>query len=159
MRLLAALAGVAFANILIFMQLGFLGALSVSTKLPYQLFDADVLIYSPETNTLGDAGTLPRQRVYQALAVPGTASATPVYVGSTRMGTRGRWHEQSAGLRSRPCILPLKGGEIARMRNRLRLEDVALLDRKTRSLPRILIAQVEAGKPYAFEAAGLTIIH
>lgn len=157
MRLLTALAGVAFANILIFMQLGFLGALSVSTKLPYQLFDTDVLIYSPETNTLGDAGTLPRQRMYQARAVPGTASATPVYVGTLE------WERQD-GVTSNlrvfgidPDALPLKGHEIARMRDRLRLENVALLDRNTRSLPRSLIAQIEGGKAYAFETAGRTI--
>jgi putative ABC transport system permease protein len=157
MRLLAALAGVAFANILIFMQLGFLGALSVSTQLPYQLFDADVLIYSPETNTLSDAGTLPRQRLYQALAVPGTASATPVYMGTLE------WERQDGGTSSLrvfgidPDVLPLKGSEIARMRDRLRLEDVALLDRKTRSVPQALIAQLEGGKPHAFETAGRTI--
>ena len=35
-RLAAALAGVAFANILVFMQLGFLGALIESIRLPYK---------------------------------------------------------------------------------------------------------------------------
>jgi hypothetical protein len=37
-------------------------ALSVSTRLPYQFFDADVLIYSPETNTLGE-----RSSTYRAI--------------------------------------------------------------------------------------------
>lgn len=157
MRLFAALAGVAFANILIFMQLGFLGALSVSTKLPYQLFDADVLISSPQTNTLGDAGTLPRQRMYQALATSGTASATPVYVGTLA------WERKDGGtsnlrvLGVDPDVLPLKGNEIAQMRERLQLEDAALLDRKTRSLPQALIAQLDGGKPHAFETMGRTI--
>ncbi|MEM7775124.1 MAG: ABC transporter permease DevC [Pseudomonadota bacterium] len=157
MRLLAALAGVAFANILIFMQLGFLGALSVSTKLPYQLFDADVLIYSPDTNTLGDAGTVPRQRMFQALSTPGTGSASLVYIGTLE------WERDDGGTSSLrvfgvdPDALPLTGGDIARMRDRLRLEDVALLDSKTRGVPQALMESIARGKSHAFEAAGRTI--
>ena len=80
-RLAAALAGVAFANVLIFVQLGFLGALVDSAKMPYKMINADVLIYASDTNTLSDAGTLPRQRMFEALAFDEVASVTPVYIG------------------------------------------------------------------------------
>ena len=56
-RFAAALAGVAFANILIFMQLGFLGALIASIKLPYDQMNADVLISASDMNTLIALGT------------------------------------------------------------------------------------------------------
>ncbi|MEO1204767.1 MAG: ABC transporter permease DevC [Pseudomonadota bacterium] len=157
MRLLAALAGVAFANILIFMQLGFLGALAVSTKLPYGIFDADILIYSPETNTLSDAGTIPRQRMYEALSVAGTQSATPVYVGTLE------WERDEGGTSSLrvfgidPDVLPFKNTEIATMQNRIRLEDVALIDRTTRGVPKTLFEEIDDGKSYAFEARGRTL--
>lgn len=156
MRLAAALAGVAFANILIFMQLGFLGALSVSTTLPYRIFDADILIYSPETNTLSDAGTVPRRRMYQALAVPGVESATAVYVGTIE------WERADGSSNLRvfgidPDRMPLESQAIRELGARLRLEDVALLDRKTRGLPPGLAEKIDAGTPHVFEAAGRTL--
>jgi putative ABC transport system permease protein len=48
-RLAAALAGVAFANILIFMQLGFLGALIESIRTPYAAMAADVIVSASRT--------------------------------------------------------------------------------------------------------------
>src|SRR4028119_831568 len=80
-RLAAALAGVAFANILIFMQLGFLGALIESIGRPYLAMDADVIVSASDMNTLADGSPLPRQRMFEALSVPGIASATPLYLG------------------------------------------------------------------------------
>ena len=157
MRLVAALAGVAFANILIFMQLGFLGALSVTTKLPYELFDADVLIYSPETNTLSDAGTIPRRRMYQALSVPGVASASPVYIGTLEWERKGGGTSSLRVFGIDPDVLPLKGDDIVRMRDRLRLEDVGLLDSQTRNVPKELIEKIARGEPHSFESAGRTI--
>ncbi len=157
MRLLAAVAGVSFANILIFMQLGFMGALSESTKFPYLLFDADILVYSPETNTLGDAGTLPRRRLYQALSVDGIASATAVYVGTLT------WEREDGGTSSLrvfgvdPDAAPLRNPTILAMRDRLRLENVALLDAKTRSVPPSLVKSIASGQPHRFEAAGQTL--
>ena len=157
MRLLAAVSGVAFANILIFMQLGFMGALSESTKFPYLLFDTDILVYSPETNTLGDAGTLPRRRLYQALSVDDIASATAVYVGTLT------WEREDGGTSNLrvfgidPDAAPLRNPTILAMRDRLRLENVALLDAKTRSVPSQLIASIAAGRPHSFETAGQTI--
>ncbi len=157
MRLLAAVAGVAFANILIFMQLGFMGALSESTKFPYLLFDADILVYSPETNTLGDAGTLPRRRLYQALSVDGIASATALYVGTLT------WEREDGGTSSLrvfgidPDAAPLRNPTILAMRDRLRLENVALLDAKTRSVPPSLIKSIASGQPHRFETAGQTV--
>jgi putative ABC transport system permease protein len=78
-RLAAALAGVAFANILIFMQLGFLGALIESIRRPYAAMDADVIVSASDMNTLADGSPLPRQRMFEALSTPGVASATPLY--------------------------------------------------------------------------------
>ncbi|MCY0154622.1 hypothetical protein OEG86_23035 [Hoeflea alexandrii] len=45
-RLLAALAGVAFANVLVFVQLGLAGSMAESVAIPYRLFQPDLLILS-----------------------------------------------------------------------------------------------------------------
>ncbi len=68
-RLIAAVAGVAFADILIFMQLGFLGAMIGSISLSYQAFNADLMISGSDMNTLDDGSPLPRQRMFEALSV------------------------------------------------------------------------------------------
>ncbi len=76
-RLAAALAGVAFANILILMQLGFMGALLGSIRLPYAAMDADILVSASDMNTLSDGGPVPRQRMFEALAADGVAARRP----------------------------------------------------------------------------------
>ncbi len=157
MRLFAAIAGVAFANILIFMQLGFLGALTESTTMPYQLMNADVLIYSPETNTLADAGTIPRQRMFQAQAVSGVVSTTPVYVGALL------WDREDGGSSSLrvfgidPNADALKIPGIKKYSHRLRLEDIGLIDQHTRGVPKEVFTSIKSGKPNRFEINGRTI--
>jgi putative ABC transport system permease protein len=80
-RFAAAIAGVAFANILIFMQLGFLGALISSIGLPYKMMNADILVMASDANTLSDGSPLPRQCMFRALATTGVTDATAVYCG------------------------------------------------------------------------------
>lgn len=43
-RFFAAVAGVAFANLLVFMQLGIMGALNSSTVAPYAMLNADIIL-------------------------------------------------------------------------------------------------------------------
>ncbi|WP_427875470.1 hypothetical protein [Pelagimonas varians] len=81
-RLLAAVAGVAFANLLVFMQLGIMGALNGSTLAPYDLLNADIILSAQEGNTLTDSEHIARIRMFQALGTPGVASATSLYIGN-----------------------------------------------------------------------------
>lgn len=157
MRLFAAIAGVAFANVLIFMQLGFLGALTGSTVIPYKLMDADILIYSPETNTIGDAGTIPRQRMFQALSVTGVTSATPVY---TAMLQWDRKDGGSSNLRVfgvDPNVDTLSIPAIKTFKNRLLLEDIGLIDEGTRGVPKEVFDAIKSGSPVSFEVGGRTL--
>lgn len=156
-RLAAALAGVAFANILVFMQLGFLGALIESIRLPYTLMNADILVSASDANTLFDGSPMPRRRLYQALGVDGVAEATAVYYG------RIDWKQPDGSFRTMdvfgidPDASPFRSADIDAARDRLKLADIALIDRKTRNPPDGLIAAIEAGAPYRFEANGRTI--
>ncbi len=156
-RLAAALAGVAFANILVFMQLGFMGALVESAKLPYRQMAADILIYSSDTNTLSDSGTVPRQRMFQALSTPGVRTASAVYIG------RIDW-DRSDGVTSNMQVFGIdpdkqvfRSPAINSRLDRLKLQNVGLIDRKTRNTPKDVLAVIDSGKPYSFEAAGKTL--
>ncbi len=151
-RFAAALFGVAFANILIFMQLGFLGGLVESIRLPYAEMNADILIQAADTNTINDSSPLPRQRLYQALTVPGVASATPVYY------KRLDWKQPDGTIRNLdvfgidPNARPFRAEDINRALPQLQLLDRAIIDRKTRNPPEGLFGRIDAGEPYEFEA-------
>ncbi len=80
-RLLVGISGVAFAVLLVFINLGFLGALSDTAGLIYNQLDADVYLVSPLS--LNGTATKPftRERLYQAVSQPDVAQATPLYIG------------------------------------------------------------------------------
>ncbi|MFK8184933.1 MAG: ABC transporter permease DevC [Phormidesmis sp.] len=80
-RLAVAIAGVAFAVLLIFMNLGFLGALITTTTNFYNEFDADIFLSSPETLEISSTTVFPRDRLYQAEGIDGVQRAMPLYSG------------------------------------------------------------------------------
>lgn len=78
-RLATALAGIAFAGILMFMQLGFRDGLFEASVTIHKLFDADLVLMSPRTmSSIGMAG-FPRRRLVQTLADPSVVGITPVH--------------------------------------------------------------------------------
>jgi putative ABC transport system permease protein len=156
-RFAAAIAGVAFANILIFMQLGFLGALVETTKLPYRPMVADILISASDANTLSDGSNVPRQRLYQALAIPGVADASPFYLSKYDWqrdnGTTVNF--QVFGID--PSKQIFNDPQIESARAQLRLLDTALLDRSARNIEAELSSAIDSGQPHRFEANGRTL--
>lgn len=83
MRLLVAILGVAFAVILIFMQLGFQDALFQSSTLFHEVLDGEILLVSPEHQYIAAPKQFSRRRLLQCLSFPGVASVAPVYTGMT----------------------------------------------------------------------------
>ena len=156
-RLAAAISGVVFANVLVFMQLGFLGALIESIRLPYAAMDADILVSSSDMNTLADASPLPRARMFEALSTPGVASATPLYYG------RIDWKQPDGTIRTLdtfgidPAARAFRSPRIDGARDALRTGDVAIIDSGTRNVGKALFASIDAGEPYRFEAKGRTL--
>ena len=80
-RLWVAIAGVAFAVLLIFMNLGFLGALTATTVNFYEKFNGDLFLSSPETLEISSTSVFPIERLYQAEGIPGVERAMPLYSG------------------------------------------------------------------------------
>ncbi len=156
-RFAAALAGVAFATILVLMQLGFLGALMTSVRLPYDLFDADLIVSASDMNTLADSSPLPRQRMYEILGVAGVARASPLYLGKID------WRQPDGTNRTLdifgvdPAARVFKSAEIDAGLGPLGLSDAALIDRKTRNVPRSRFAAIGEDAPLRFEARGRTL--
>src|SRR5262245_17530873 len=79
LRLLVALAGVAFAVILVFMQLGFEDALFTSAVTVQRHLRGDLFIVNPQSAYMAVMKTFTRRRLYQVLGVDGVAGVEPVY--------------------------------------------------------------------------------
>lgn len=80
LRSLVAIAGVAFAVVLIFLQLGFYGSVIQTATLIYSELRFDVLLRSAEYLHFSRPGTLPRTRLYQARGIQGVESTAPFYI-------------------------------------------------------------------------------
>lgn len=78
-RLLRSLMGIAFAVLLMLVELGFQHAFLESTLQLIRGFDADIILISPTKLFFGRKDPFPRRYLYQAEAVRGVTSAAPVY--------------------------------------------------------------------------------
>jgi putative ABC transport system permease protein len=78
-RLAVALAGISFAGILMFMQLGFRDGLFDASITLHKLFDADLVVISPRTMSSIAMAGFPRRRLVQAMADPDVAGTSPVH--------------------------------------------------------------------------------
>ena len=156
-RLIAAVSGVAFANLLVFMQLGILGALNSSTVAPYSLLDADIIVSSQAGNTLTDSDNIAQVWMFQALSVSGVASASPIFIGNLPItlvdGTSATLLTFGVDATKPDFVSPA----IAKSLEQLTIENTALIDKGTRGVPADVIAGIIAGNPFSFEANGRTI--
>lgn len=132
-RLLVALSGVAFAAILMLMQLGFSDALFTSAVRLHHLLLADIVLMSPLSSNIGGMSTFPRPRLYGVLGVPGVASVSPAYTGF------GVWKNLETGknrfifvLGVDPRITVLSLDAVERGRASLQMQDTVLFDGRSR---------------------------
>ena len=78
-RLIVALAGISFAGILMFMQLGFRDGLFDASVTVHRLFDAEIVLISPRSTSSVSMAGFPRRRLVQAMALPEVEGITPVH--------------------------------------------------------------------------------
>jgi len=132
-RLLIALAGVAFAVILVSMQLGFQSSMYVSAVRYHNLFDYDLAMLNPSTPFIGYPESFSRRRLIQTLADAGVAEVTPVYL---RQGLwKNPWQYNRRGLLvvgidPAQDVLNISG--VRQNRELLKLPDTALFDANSR---------------------------
>lgn len=156
-RLAAAVAGIAFANILVFVQLGIMMALNTTILIPYSLLDADIIISAADNNTLTDGSNVPRQRGFEALGINGVADALPLFIGKID------WKKEDGSSTNLQVMAsdPAKGAFLSDVVRtevaNLLLIDTALLDESTRGADPIQLAKVSPEKPLSFEANGRTL--
>ncbi len=79
-RLVVAIAGIAFADILMFVQMGFENALYDAAIKPHLSLQADLVLINPKFQTLFSVKDFSRDRLYQTLGHQGVKSVSPVYI-------------------------------------------------------------------------------
>lgn len=95
MRLLVAIAGISFADILMFLQLGFQDALFDAAVNFHKNLQGDIFLISPQSTSIISMKSFPSRRLYQTLGFKGVQSVNPVYIGL------GLWkNPQTKGTRS-----------------------------------------------------------
>lgn len=79
-RLFVAIAGISFADILMFMQLGFRDALFESNVTLHNNLKGDIFLISPQSTATIAMKSFPQRRLYQALGFEGVQSISPLYM-------------------------------------------------------------------------------
>jgi putative ABC transport system permease protein len=154
-RLLAAIAGVAFADVLVFVQLGLSGSLEETVARPYRLFDSDLLLVSAiDSDGLDDGSNLPRARLYQALSHPGVTDGAPLYVGRVAWLTEDGDTSALALYAVAPHHRDVFRDELTGKVQPLSMLDTALTDRETRFLDMTRFERASPASPVRFEIQG-----
>jgi putative ABC transport system permease protein len=157
-RFLVALSGIAFADILMFMQLGFQSALFDSNTRLHRSMEADIFLISPQARNLANMSTFTRRRLFQANDMPGVQSAEPMYVNFID------WKNPETGKKNTILVAgfnPDKPAfdlpEVKSQRNKVKLPDAVLFDRAGRGDYLDLIAKVDQGKSVKVEVERRTV--
>lgn len=132
-RLLIALAGIGFADMLMFIQLGFQTALFDSAVTLHKALEGDVFLMSPQSDALGFTEPFSERRLYESVAVEQVESVSPVYLnfGSWKNPFKGNTRTiLTIGFNPAKKTLNLPG--IKENIDQVKLPDVVLFDDKSR---------------------------
>ena len=155
-RFIAALAGVAFANVLVFVQLGIMNSMATATLKPYGFFQADIMISAPDANAMSEGGNVARQWMLQAMGHPDVTAGMGLFTATVS------WQRETNALGlttfgvdvTQPGFLtPAIAAKLAP----LQLQMSGLLDRLARGLPKDLAAGIRPQSPLSFETSDKTL--
>ncbi|MDP3196908.1 FtsX-like permease family protein [Tabrizicola sp.] len=156
MRFAAALVGVAFANVLVFVQLGIMTSMGTATLRPYSFFDADVMISAADANGLTDGGNVARQWLLQAMADPDVQDGMGLFIANAPWD-RGDADISLTTFGVDPARPEFVASDIAGDLSLLEVQDAAILDRLARGLGREAAAAIRPQSPLSFETQGRTL--
>jgi putative ABC transport system permease protein len=132
-QFILAVSGVAFADILMLMQLGFQGALFQSSVRIHETLEADIVLTSPQIRNMLSPSEFSRRRLYQALDVPGVASVNPLYI------VLANWKHPTTHKQGQMLLLGADPSrkfitrfDINQNLDQLKIPDTLLFDQKTR---------------------------
>ena len=153
-----AIGGVAFAVILVFMQLGFMNMLFDTTVMFHRQLKADIVLVNPAARNLIDIRSFPRRRLMQALGVDGVADGEALYVSQAnwvKPGTADRGGILVFGIRSDFDAFNTPG--VSAQMARLSAPGTALFDMGSRGDFRSFVREIAEGRRPTTEVSGRTV--
>lgn len=157
-RLLVALSGIAFADILMFMQMGFQSALYDSNTALNRSLNTDIVLISPNAQNIQNMSTFSRRRMYQAKNTTGVSSAEAMYVNVlTWKNPQTRKEKPIQVIGVNPQTSPFNLPAVEQQLRSTKLPDTFLFDRASRGDYEKIIAQVEQKKVVTTEIQRRTI--
>ncbi|MEG3859829.1 hypothetical protein [Microcoleus sp. herbarium12] len=156
MRLVIALAGIGFADLLMFMQFGFRDALFESSVSFHSKLKGDIFIASTQSTALIAMKSFPQRRLYQALSFNGVTEISPVYLGF------GLWKNpdpkqsktrQLMVIGFDPARPVFDMPEIENNLEKIKISDVVLFDRASRPEFWPVVEYFSQGKPVETEVS------
>ncbi|WP_319418806.1 ABC transporter permease DevC [Pleurocapsa sp. FMAR1] len=132
-RLMVAIAGIAFADILMFVQMGFENALYDAAIKPHLSLQADLVMINPQFQTLFSVKDFSRDQLYQTLGNNAVKSVSPVYI-STGQWRNPQTRQERAILvwGIDPTVSAFKFPEVEQNRDSLKQLNQVLFDRASR---------------------------
>lgn len=145
-RLAVALAGIAFADILMFMQLGFRDSLYYSNVRFHNSLQGEIVLVNSQTSAILSMKRFSQKRLYQALDLEDVQSVDSIYVDYTS------WKNPQTGIprnllvigiNPQSNVLQLPG--LQQNLNKIQLPNVVLYDRSSRQEYGPIVAEFEQG--------------
>lgn len=155
-RFASALAGVAFANVLVFVQLAIMNSMATATMKPYGFFQADIMISASDANSMTEGGNVARQWIFQAMEDPAVILGAGLFVANVS------WQRSDKTLSLTtfgidPTQPAFFSPEMLPRTSTLQLQNSGILDRLSRGLPREVAAAIRPQSPLSFEVSGTTL--
>lgn len=145
-RLAVALAGIAFADILMFMQLGFRDSLYYSNVRFHNSLQGEIVLVNSQTSAILSMKRFSQKRLYQSLDLEDVESVHPIYVDYTS------WKNPQTGIPRNLLVIGinpqddvLKLPGLQQNLDKIQLPNVVLYDRSSRQEYGPIVAQFEQG--------------
>ncbi|AUB37659.1 ABC.CD.P, putative ABC transport system permease protein [Nostoc flagelliforme CCNUN1] len=151
-RLAVALAGISFADILMFMQLGFRDALYYSNVRFHNSLQGDIVLINSQSSAVLAMRSFSQRRLYKALELPAVQSVHPIYLDFTIWKNPVTGRPRSIlifGMNPETNIVNLPG--VQENLDKLKLPDVVLFDRSSRVEYGPIAANYDQGKTVTAE--------
>ncbi|MDP8935944.1 MAG: ABC transporter permease DevC, partial [Cyanobacteriota bacterium] len=154
MRLVIAIAGIGFADLLMFIQFGFRDALFESSTTFHSQLKGDIFITSTQSTALIAMKSFPQRRLYQALSFNGVTGISPVYLGF------GLWKNPEPDKNNTRQLMVIgfdpahpifEMPEVKNNLDKIKISDVVLFDRASRPEFGPVAEYFNQGKPVETE--------
>jgi putative ABC transport system permease protein len=151
-RLIVAIAGISFADVLMFLQMGFRGALFSSAVEFHNSLNGEIVMVSGRSRSLIALDRFTERRLYQAAGVTGVDSVSPIYLNAIQWRNpenKEIWDIYAIGTNPEHQVMNVPGVEANRQK--LRAPDTVLFNSGSRKEFGAIAQRFESGESITTE--------